>query len=374
MPRTLVGLDIGSSGVRAAEFVLGRRKATLRRFATLPLPHGVVSAGAVVDSEALTQTLRDLWSEGHFSTKAAALGIANTSLLVRQMDLDWMPPADFRQALRYQVEDSLPIPVDDANLDYHLLDDLEVTGEGDKPRRVQRILLVAAARSMVDGFVEATHQAGLRTTSVDILPFALIRARMPAGVDDTHEVEAIVDIGAETVTVVVHAGGVPRYVRMIPDVGGESITQAVRQRFDWTWEEAERTKIGVGLPGHASLPPEQLTGLATPVHGLDHPAQEQVSAAVDILIDEVSTTLDYYRGSTTGAATAEDPSAVARVLLAGKGARLGGLTERLHERLGLPVEALSVVEQVRVARGVDISDEDTVSLVVPAGLCLAGGR
>src|SRR4051812_6195738 len=119
MPRTLVGLDIGSSGVRAAEFAPGRKRPTLRRFAQVPLPAGVVRAGTVVDGEALTEALRTLWSVGKFGSSNVSLGIANAGVLVRQLDLDWMAPADFRKALRYQVQDVLPFSVDEANLDHH---------------------------------------------------------------------------------------------------------------------------------------------------------------------------------------------------------------------------------------------------------------
>src|SRR3954452_15055281 len=141
MARTLVGLDICRTGVRAAELVAGPRRPTLRRFASVPLPTGVVRAGIVVDGEALAEALKELWATGKFGSKEVRLGIANSGVMVRQMVLDWMPPAAFRQALRYQAQDALPIPVDDATLDYHLLEELELT-EGDaERRRVARILL-----------------------------------------------------------------------------------------------------------------------------------------------------------------------------------------------------------------------------------------
>jgi type IV pilus assembly protein PilM len=377
MARTLVGLDIGSSGVRAAEFTIGRRKVTLRKHASVPLPQGVVRAGSVVDHDALVTALKELWSKGGFGTRTVALGIANAGVLVRQMDLDWMPPADFRKALRYQVEDALPIPVDDANLDYHLLDELDVPGEGTQTRRVARVLLVAAAREAVDGFVEATHRAGLRAVSVDIVPFALLRARAAGRTEGPAEAEAIVDIGTDTVTVVVHAGGVPRYVRMVTGVGGEPVTQAVMQRYDWTWEDAERTKIFVGLPGHAQLDPAQLESLGPRDEGLEHAAQQVVAAAVEGLVAEIGTTLDYYRGSASDTPPQEGREAqspdVVRVLLAGSGARLGGLPELLASRLGVTVEPLVVNDQVRTSRRAR-GDADLASLAVPAGLCVGGGR
>lgn len=377
MARTLVGLDIGTSGLRAAEFTVGRRT-TLRKFATRPLPEGVVRAGGVVDADALTEELKALWSEGKFGTKTVALGIANTGVLVRQMDLDWMPPADFRKALRYQVEDALPMPVDDANLDYHLLDELDVPGEDGETRRVARVLLVAAAREMVDAFVEATHRAGLRTVTVDLVPFALIRAAGPTvrpirGSDagtaagtadgDPETTEAIVDIGADTVNVVVHSGGQPRYVRMVPGIGGAVITEALQQRYGWTREEAERTKIVVGLPGHSQLENEQPRQ-----DGLDHPAQEVISAEADSLVSEIVTTLNYVRGSAGEAPT------FSRVLLTGAGSRLGGLRELLERRLDTAVTSLAVQDQVRVRRGSRLDEDEECALAIPAGLCLGAGR
>jgi type IV pilus assembly protein PilM len=380
MSRTLVGLDIGSSGVRAAEFVPGRRRPTLRRFAQLPLPAGVVRAGAVVDGDALTAALKELWSKGKFGSRNVALGVANTGVLVRQMDLDWMPPADFRKALRYQVQDVLPFSVDEANLDHHLLEELEVAGEDGTPRRVARILLVAAARDMVDSFVDAARRARLRTQAVDLLPFALLRARTPMLAEGSTVTEAILDVGSDVVSVVVHTAGVPRYVRMIPGVGGDSITQAVQERYGWTWEDAERTKVYVGLPGHAHLDPSQVTSLTPRTDGLDHAAQQVVEAAARALAEEISTTLNFYRDSAAeqdghvGDPVGIAGSAVGRVLLTGSGAELGGFAELLAERLDVPVDRLDVLAHVRAPGRLRLAATDLPALAVPAGLCVGAAR
>lgn len=374
MARTLVGLDIGSTGVRAAELVPGRRRSVLRRFASVPLEPGVVRAGAVVDGEALTAALRELWSVGKFGTKEVRLGIANSGVMVRQMVLDWMPPADFRQALRYQVQDALPMPVDDANLDYHLLEELEVADEGGDPRRMLRILLVAAAREVVDPFVEAVRQAGLRTSGVDLEPFALVRACSPGGAAETAETEAIVDVGADVVSVVVHTGGAPRFVRIVPGLGGASITQAVQDAYQWTWDDAERTKVYVGLPGHASLDESQRAATTGPVGHYDHPAQQVVVDAATALVGEIATTLDFFRASAAESG-AEDLAAaeVTRVVLCGSGARLGGLAELLEDRLGKPVALFDVRPLLKGARTSRLTAEEESSVTIAAGLC-AGGR
>jgi type IV pilus assembly protein PilM len=285
------------------------------------------------------------------------------------MDLDWMPPADFRKALRYQVQDVLPFSVDEANLDYHLLEDLQVAGENDEQRRIARILLVAAAREVVDAFVAAARGAGLRTRGVDLLPFALLRARTPALVAGTSVTEAIVDVGADVVSVVVHTDGVPRYVRLIPGVGGDTVTQAVQERYDWTWEDAERTKVYVGLPGHAHLDPSQRETVAPRTDGLDHAAQQVVAVAATQLATEIGTTLDFYRAS-----AGETDSPVGRVLLAGSGALLGGFAEHLEKRLHVPVERLDVTTHLKAPGRAHVAGLDPATLAVPAGLCAGALR
>ena len=357
MGRTVVGLDIGSSGVRATEIVLGRRdQATVRAFAAVPLPEGAVRAGLVADTAAVAEALRRLWKQGRFSTKAVSFGLANDGMLVRQLDLDWMPPADFRKAIRYQVAEILPVQIDDTNLDYHVLDELDVPG--DKPgetRRVVRILLVAAAREVVDGFVEAIRAAGLRPMRADLRPFALIRLAT-GEVDPQAPAEAIVDIGADTVAATVHSGGRPRFVRIIPGVGSASITRALAERFEWSAEQAEHAKIRLGLPAPG-----------VPVSADTHEAQQVITQQVRVLVSELRATLDYFRSA---GKEGTEPLRLSRIVVTGNGSRLTGLTELLTAELGTPVERLDPFTVLRPRRRLRLGDDDMSGLATAAGLCL----
>lgn len=199
----------------------------------------------------------------------------------------------------------------------------------------------------------------------------------PRGLATGADAEAIVDIGSDVVSVVVHAGGSPRYVRMIPGLGGDPITQAVQHAYQWNWEEAERTKVFVGLPGHARFDESQRAVFAARSDGLDHPAQRIVAEAAEPLVAEIATTLDFYRVSAAEAAAAggtDAPADVARVLLAGSGALLGGLPELLAERLDLPVERLDAWARIHPALGVQGVPDDPAGLAVPAGLCVGAIR
>lgn len=348
MTRTVVGLDIGSSGVRAVELRPGRRPA-VRRSAQVDLAGGVVKAGVLADPAALTEALEALWDQGRFGSRTVALGLANDSVLVRPMDLDWMPPADFRKALRYQVADALPVPVDEANLDYHPLEELE-TGEPGTPeaRKVARVMLVAAGREMVDGYVRAVQDAGLRVVRADLAPFALARAATANG--PLPGAQVVVDIGADMITVVLLRDGAPAAVRMVSGTGGATISHALQQRYDWEWDDAERTKKVLGV-----VPAEDGPDQA------HHPARATVAEQASALVAEIRTTVEFFAGPADG----ERP--LSRLLLTGRGSLLRGLDHLLAEDLGVEVATLAPLDGRR-ARGLDAQYWATYA--VATGLCL----
>ena len=108
---SLVGLDIGTTGIRAAQLSFNRtdRSYRVERMADLELRHGMVDGGEIADRPGVARALKDLWKRGRFRSHRVAIGLPDRNLLTRQVDLPWMPPDDFRTALRYQVGDALPV-------------------------------------------------------------------------------------------------------------------------------------------------------------------------------------------------------------------------------------------------------------------------
>ena len=89
--RTAIGLDIGTSGVRAAELTFGKSGITLEKFGQVALPEGAVRDGEVVRPDAVTEAIRQLWAHTKFSGKDVIVGVANQKVIVRQVDLPWQP-------------------------------------------------------------------------------------------------------------------------------------------------------------------------------------------------------------------------------------------------------------------------------------------
>src|SRR5213078_3648666 len=162
--KAVVGLDIGTSGVRAAELTMGKGPATLERFGQVALPLGAVRDGEVIDSDAVAAAIKQLWVQAKFGSKRVVVGVANQKVVVRQVDLPWLPVNELRQSLSFQVQDFIPMPVEQAILDFHALEEFT----NDSGGRMLRVLLVAAARDMVGSAMEAVTKAGLTPSMVDL--------------------------------------------------------------------------------------------------------------------------------------------------------------------------------------------------------------
>src|SRR6266568_2241267 len=171
MAKTTIGLDIGTSAVRAAE-IRGKDPGVLTRFAQLSLPAGAVVGGEIADGEAVATVIRDLWRQGEFRGKRVALGVSNQSVVVRQVDVPAMEEAELAGALRYQVQDYIPISMDDALLDFMVLDEFET----DDHTPMLRVLAVAAQKDMVSTMMAVLDRAGLEPVVVDLSPLAAVRA------------------------------------------------------------------------------------------------------------------------------------------------------------------------------------------------------
>jgi type IV pilus assembly protein PilM len=343
--RTAIGLDIGTSVVRAAELSYGRGGITLERYGQIVLPEGAVRDGEVVDGAPVSDAIRQLWSGTGFSHRRVAMGVANQRVIVRQLDLPWMERAELRSSLAFQVQDFLPMPVDAAVLDFFPLE--EVTGESGS--RMLRGLLVAAARETVLANVTCAESAGLTVDAVDLTSFAVLRA-MGRQTGLEVETEALIDIGARVTNVVVHSAGAPRFVRILL-MGGQDVTDAVAERLGVTTLEAEGLKQRPSAAGSS----EDLAGVT-----------RAVEATAQEFVDEIRGSLDYYGASNPGAP-------VERILVSGGGSRLDGLMDRLAAAIRVPVVDGDPLAALRIGRtGLDDRQLEYVKplAAVPVGLAL----
>jgi type IV pilus assembly protein PilM len=352
MAQVRIGVDIGSTGVRAAELSMRTIPPTLVRVAQVPVPEGAVSAGEIRNSDVVSEALRELWHRGKFRSKEIILGVANQRVVVREVSLPWLTDKELRESLPFQVQEFVPIPVEEAVLDYHILEEFERDG-----KRMVRLLLVAAQKSMIQQIVQAAEAAKLRPVGLDLVPFAIVRSVGSIdgmGLDQTGGGdEAIVDIGADVTSICVHAWGVPRFVRILP-AGGRDITGAVARSLGVSDDDAE----GLKRNGDPSTPPDR-----------HEQAMKAALSRAASFADDIRSSLDFYQTQMPGAR-------VGRVLLTGGGSKLGGLVRLLGDRI--PAEVAEGHPFHRVAPTLELAPDAMAEaeplLAVAVGLALPGVR
>jgi type IV pilus assembly protein PilM len=397
VPRTRIGVDVGSTAVRVAEVAAGEIPVIVRA-AQVPLPPGVVVGGEVRQPEVVAEALRELWSKAGVKSKQVHLGVGNQRVVVRELALPWLPEKELRDTLGFQVQEFIPMASDEAVLDFDPLGEMDQGG-----RRMVRILLVAAHKPMVNALVEAALAARLDPQGIDLTPFAVTRA-VGAGDDgldlDSSGDEAIVDIGAQVTSICVHDRGVTRFVRMLPS-GGRDITLALASVLGVDDETAERLKRGERFGGSADSVP----AVGAPADGapavqlpppVDAPAADALPtgtlpvqaprgvpgviadptevrdlalARAGSFVDEVRSSLEFFTAQMSNAQ-------IGRVLVVGGGSRLDGLLELLQERLPVPVDRARLFERAKseIELSAEASAEAEAVLAVAVGLAIPGWR
>jgi type IV pilus assembly protein PilM len=333
-----IGLDIGSTSVRAVETSRGREGPWITRFGAVPLPAGAVLGGVVQDVPAVTAAVKQLWATARFRTRAVALGLTNPQIVVRQMTVASLPPREMRESLPFQVRDSLPLPVERSLLDFYPL------AEGESEGTVSG-LLIAAPKEGVLSAVQAVERAGLTVAMVDLASFALLRAASRLD----KQVEAIVDIGAQITSVIVHDDGDPLIVRTVPR-GSAEITEKLAAALKIDLREAEELKCRTGVV-------EAADGEAK--------ASETIRDAVRPLINEIRSSFAYLN-------TGDRQTRVTRLLLSGGGALLPGFVELLGTQLNVATDFVDPTMRMRAGRqsALEGFDEFRLSAAVPIGLTL----
>lgn len=341
---SIVGVDIGSRSIRAVE-LQGAEKAkpVVTKYHEVPLPEGSVRRGEVVDANTVASAFKRLWSAGGFSTKNIVLGMGGPSVIARELTVQRMPLARIREALPYQVQELLPLPVGDAVLDFYPVAEAPaVNGNA-----MVTGLLIAAVKQAVNTNVAAAVAAGLHPVEVDLIPFAVARA---LGRDEPPRgTVALVNIGADTTNVTIVSGGVPEFVRIV-SAGGDDVTRGLQTRLELSYDRAEGIKRARGMA-------------STGITAEERPAIEIIYQVCNELLSNIRDTLHFYATSTQ--------HTVDRIVLSGGGARTRGFERALGEITALPVATRDALAGVGMSRALRAQQaDDSGDLTIALGLAL----
>ncbi|SFR60616.1 type IV pilus assembly protein PilM [Microbacterium azadirachtae] len=350
MAKSHVGVEITEESVRAVE-VSGERQPQVVACGEVPLPPDAAHDSEVLDQGAVAFAIQQLWRTAGIKAKSATLGIASRRVLVREHSTAAMAPDLLRQALPFQVQDLLPVPVAQAVLDYY-----PTSQEGGQLHG----LLVAAVADSVEAMIASFARAKIRIDGVDLAAFGLARAAarvVPAGV------VAAINIGDHTTQIVILRDGIPDFVRITPV---DLETSAVRRRAAQMVAPsgAGDGTFAVAGPDTGSSD-DDLTGTA----GIVARGALRVDAGVrpvHDLIGRMRSTLAFYLNR-------PEAAPIQQVLLSGAGSAVDGVASGLAAAVEVPVHTLSL-QNVLPVRGTEPSGELVLDLVPTAGLALGKDR
>ncbi len=348
-----VGLDIGTTAVRAALVQTGRGKPKLQKYGQVALPEGTVVGGEIVDEAVMRDALHQLWKTTRLPKKRVVVGIANQRVIVRRIDMDYMDEEQLAEALPFQAQEYIPIPIDDAILDFVPLEEF-TTPEG---QAMLSVLVVAAQRSMANDVLRVVGSVGARVMALDLQAFGLVRAAFGPEASAETGLAAIVDIGGSITQVSVIRDGTVRFLRIL-NMGGDAFTTAVQTGLDVSHEQADQLKRRIGVA------PDELDSDESE----DGRARRILTRQGDQLIDEVRGSIDYYlsQSSDTAAET---------IYISGNGARLPHLANRMARMLDVSIQPIRLLESEHLEIGkTGLSETELMAtqpvLPVAAGLAL----
>jgi type IV pilus assembly protein PilM len=330
--KSIVGLDIEAGSVAAAE-VRVNGGVTVARHGLVPLPPGAFREGEVADADLLAGAIKELFAS-HKLPKTVRVGVANQRVVVRTLRLPPIEnPAELETAIRFQAQDHIPMPLEQAVLDWEVVR----TAPGDEGSPVVDVVVVAARRDMVSNLTRALQKAGLRPAGIDLSAFGMIRAlageaHTAIGAADYVEAPAFESAdeapGAEPTWLYCNLGDVTNLAvargrhclfTRISSYGLEGIAQKLAERRELTLDHARQWLSHVGI----DRPLQSIDGDPEIVKA----ARDALSEGAVRLVDELRLTMEYY-GRQEGAV------AIDGLVVCGPGTTVPGLIERLASELG----------------------------------------
>ena len=348
--QAVVGLDIGSSAVKAVELKPAGKGFKVAAFATEPIPPDSIVDGAIIDGAAVTDAIRRLFENKHFKSKEVAASLSGNAVIVKKINLPVMTEAELAESIYWEAEQYIPFDIQDVNLDYQILD----AGTGPDTKGTMDVLLVAAKKEKIADYTGVIAQAGRTPVVVDIDAFALQNAyEMNYGLDP-NAVVVLLNAGASAININIVSGEQSVFTRDI-SIGGNAYTEAVQKELNLPFESADQLKRG------------------QPVEGATFDEVRPVlHAMTENVLLEIQKTFDFFK-----ATAASDR--IDRIYLSGGASRVDGFAQALEERFGAPVENFDPFKKIAfepAKLGVHDPDALVPTAAVAVGLALrkAGDR
>jgi len=342
--KPLIGLDIGSSGIKAVELAKSKKGYQLTGVAYEALGPDAVVDGAIMDAPAVAESIKKMFTAQRFKPKNVATGVSGHSVIVKRVVVPAVTPGEVDTAIQLDAEQYIPFEINDVNLDYQIVG----PGATSSDEAGVEVVIVAAKKDKIQNHTNVISLAGRNPEIVDIDAFAL-QNTFEANYDVSPAAAiALLNIGASLMNINITKGGMPLFIRDV-SVGGNQYTDILQKELQINFQEAEDLKLGKTGGFEAEM---------------IHPLLESIT---DMLVMEVQKTFDFFRETYPS-------ETISRVLISGGTSQMVGLVERLQTMFSCPTEILDPFKSITVGSNVDAAKVTSLgpALAVAVGLALRG--
>lgn len=311
----LVGLDIGSHSIKLVDLAHSKGRYRLRQFATAPLPPDVIVDGAVMDSGAIIEVVRDLISKARIKNRRVALSISGFSVIIKNITVGFMSEEELLDFIQWEAAQYIPFDIEDVNIDFQIL------GQNrDNPDQMD-VLLVAAKKEIISDYETLMRESGLDTQVIDVDSFAVETMYENLFGIAHEEVLGLINIGASTMNFNIVKGPLSLLTRDVC-MGGKQLTEEIQKQYKLRYEEAEALKLG-GAGDWAQY------------KNFDR----LLKNACDLFAGEIQRSLDFFYANFPD-------EHVQRLGLCGGAAKTPGLLEHIKERVGVETFLINPFERL----------------------------
>jgi type IV pilus assembly protein PilM len=341
--KSVVGLDIGSSAVKAVELKPAGKGFKVVAFGTEPIPPDSIVDGAIIDGAAVTDAIRRVFENKAFKTKEVAASLSGNAVIVKKISLPVMTEAELAESIYWEAEQYIPFDIQDVNLDYQILD----PGTGPDSKGTMDVLLVAAKKEKIADYTGVITQAGRTPVVVDIDAFALQNAYEVNYGCEPEAVVVLLNAGASAININILTGDQSTFTRDVA-IGGNSYTEAVQKELNLPFDSAEQLKRGQLVEGVTF-----------------EDVQPVLHAMTENVLLEIQKTFDFFKASATS-------DRIDRIVVSGGAARVDGFIKALQEHFGAGVEMFDPFKKITMEpEKLGIADAEGIGAAAAVAVGLA---
>jgi len=325
----LVGLDIGSHAIKLAEIEDTKKGKILKNFGIIGLPQDAIVEGAIKEMEIVSSAIKTLFKNLKVKNKNVVTSISGYSVIVKKISIQKRGEAELDATIQDEAEQFIPFDINDVNLDYEILSLPDEPGEEKKEdsekgdKGLMDVMLVAAKKDIVEDYVSLLHLTGLSPAILDVDAFALQNA-FELSAENISGCYALVNVGAEELGINATKNGISIFTRD-SSYGGYQINEAIMSKFDVSYEEAEKIKLG-----------------GTKIDHKDKGALEEVfSSVISGWVNEIKRALDFL-------ATTYPDETIEKIVISGGSCRIPGFQKHLELETEIPVVELNPFGNLQV--------------------------